>query len=660
MISLRRVKLVVSAGLWAAGAPVRLVRRVTGRSAPRPIVILCYHNITHEQRARFAQQMDELLRCALPVRLDALTDTDRERLRVAVTFDDGFAGVAENALPELASRGIPCTVFVPTGRMGRKPAWAGAAHDPETTYRVMDAEELGRIVSPLVDLGSHGVSHGNMREMDDASVREELERSREDLRAIAGKEPLLFAFPYGAYADHVCAAAKEIGYRHAFTVVPEWRCRLNGSFMLGRTSVCADDGDLEFRLKVRGAYSWMAKVSWLKRRAFRLVGSHPAAIRPAPANASRRRTNPSRNGLPEGFTAEADSVNEHAWHDALRCFKDATIYQTWPYEEVLWGKSRMSHLLLRREGELVAAAQVRVVRAPILNAGIAYIYRGPMWRLGEDAPDQEVVRAMIAALRREYAERRGLLLRIVPNEPASSGAACLEALRCESFHPREGAVAYRTLLMDLTPGVDELRKGMKHAWRNNLNKSERYPFEVTVGTSSADYEVFLNLYRQMHDRKRFVEHVDVEAFGEIQARLPEALKTAVMIARLDGEPVSAGTCSAIGDMGIQIFMANSAKALEVQSAYHVFWQQAQRLREHGCRSYDLGGIDPEKNPGGYRFKSGLCSTDMRYLGEFEASGHALNTAAVRGAERLRAWYRETKARHREAAADKACKELRDA
>jgi lipid II:glycine glycyltransferase (peptidoglycan interpeptide bridge formation enzyme) len=44
------------------------------------------------------------------------------------------------------------------------------------------------------------------------------------------------------------------------------------------------------------------------------------------------------------------------------------------------------------------------------------------------------------------------------------------------------------------------------------------------------------------------------------------------------------------------------------------------LKERGCHWYDLGGIDPENNPGVYHFKCGIAGKtgkDETFIGEFD-------------------------------------------
>ena len=58
---------------------------------------------------------------------------------VAVTFDDAYRSIGEQAAPLLARLGLPATLFVPTGWAGRDApmAWSGidryvgGVHEPE-------------------------------------------------------------------------------------------------------------------------------------------------------------------------------------------------------------------------------------------------------------------------------------------------------------------------------------------------------------------------------------------------------------------------------------------------------------------------------------------------------------------------------------------------
>jgi peptidoglycan/xylan/chitin deacetylase (PgdA/CDA1 family) len=124
---------------------------------------------------------------------------------VAITFDDAFTSVAENALPELARHSLHSTIFVPVGWIGRTPGWVmednepalAAVVNPELTEVVISSEQLNALSASLVSLESHSVTHPSMLKLDTKQARREIEDSRHRLAELSGREILGFSFPTG-------------------------------------------------------------------------------------------------------------------------------------------------------------------------------------------------------------------------------------------------------------------------------------------------------------------------------------------------------------------------------------------------------------------------------------------------------------------------------
>ena len=72
--------------------------------------------------------------------------------------------------------------------------------------------------------------------------------------------------------------------------------------------------------------------------------------------------------LDTGYSSEVDSVDEESWYGLLRQFDDANIYQTWAYGLVRNGRQNISHLLVKEGGKVVAVAQSRIVKTPLIGA----------------------------------------------------------------------------------------------------------------------------------------------------------------------------------------------------------------------------------------------------------------------------------------------------
>src|ERR1039458_9620993 len=97
----RVLKLAISLVVRAWDILVAFALRLVGRRTQPTCVVIYYHAIDSGQRARFARQMDDLVRLAKPVPAGVSSLPDSPAHYCAITFDDGFVSVLENALPEL-------------------------------------------------------------------------------------------------------------------------------------------------------------------------------------------------------------------------------------------------------------------------------------------------------------------------------------------------------------------------------------------------------------------------------------------------------------------------------------------------------------------------------------------------------------------------------
>jgi lipid II:glycine glycyltransferase (peptidoglycan interpeptide bridge formation enzyme) len=55
------------------------------------------------------------------------------------------------------------------------------------------------------------------------------------------------------------------------------------------------------------------------------------------------------------------------------------------------------------------------------------------------------------------------------------------------------------------------------------------------------------------------------------------------------------------------------------------------LKQNGIRYYNLGGINPQTNPGVYHFKKGLSGEDTLYLESFSACENPLSALFAKAA-----------------------------
>jgi peptidoglycan/xylan/chitin deacetylase (PgdA/CDA1 family) len=262
----RLVILLFSAVYFCFAALSRLLRRYLAQQRSGACIVLYYHAVRPEHRHLFARQMDTLLRVATPVRADRQEPLAPGVRSAAVTFDDGYRSVVENALPELEKRGIPCTMFIVTEALGKYPAWLEIPADPVSPEVAMSVDQLRSLRPELVTVGSHTLTHPRLPSLAEDRARCELLESRTKLAELLNRPVNLFSFPYGAFNDSVIQLSRDAGYERVFTTLPTPAFSHPDEFVTGRVSVEPTDWPLEFRLKLLGAYCWLPRAFALKRR----------------------------------------------------------------------------------------------------------------------------------------------------------------------------------------------------------------------------------------------------------------------------------------------------------------------------------------------------------------------------------------------------------
>ena len=231
--------------------------RVFGRKPTAIVVAVHYHHVTAEDRLSFARQMDHLVRWTRPISTKLGEQLGAASHYTIVTADDGWKSFLDNAIPELARRGIPVTIFVISHRLGE-------SIDGISSDRIISEIELRNLANENVTIGSHSATHAVMTSMPEPDAFYELVESRERLSSIIGSPVRIFCFPYGAFSLELAELARTAGYDHVFTTMPS--LVEPSDFMIGRVPVDPSDWRLEFHLKIMGAYRWTCGWIFLKRK----------------------------------------------------------------------------------------------------------------------------------------------------------------------------------------------------------------------------------------------------------------------------------------------------------------------------------------------------------------------------------------------------------
>jgi len=265
----RITKLAISLAYYVCSRTSEAIRRLAKGTSPPTCVVLYYHSVAAEHRARFAAQMDALKRLATPIPAGNEDPLRPGRHYAAVTFDDGFTSVGENAVPELVKRQIPATIFVVSDSLGAIPKWDAMGQEECVTGTLMSLQQLRELPSELITLGSHSLSHPYLPSVTEEQATLEIGESRKRLSGMLSREITLFSFPYGAFNQRLLDICHAAGYRRVFTILPRLAFRSPQEFATDRVKADPTDWPLEFRLKLLGAYRWLPYGFSAKRKLLR-------------------------------------------------------------------------------------------------------------------------------------------------------------------------------------------------------------------------------------------------------------------------------------------------------------------------------------------------------------------------------------------------------
>ncbi len=135
--------------------------------------------------------------------LDALDRGDRLRRSAVITFDDGCEETYTVAWPLLKRYGVPATVFVTPGEIGRP----GFATWPQVEAMANDG----------MTIGSHTMHHSYLPLVAEERLPEELVESKRLIEGHIQRPVHFISYPTGGFTARVQDVVEQAGYRAACT-----------------------------------------------------------------------------------------------------------------------------------------------------------------------------------------------------------------------------------------------------------------------------------------------------------------------------------------------------------------------------------------------------------------------------------------------------------
>lgn len=342
-----------------------------------------------------------------------------------------------------------------------------------------------------------------------------------------------------------------------------------------------------------------------------------------------------------------DNVAE-GWDALAAQFSDICLEQTASYMLGRWSGGRVCGLVLREpaSGEPEALALAVIAAIPLVKAGLAYVKFGPLWRRSDRPARPAVLDAALRAAQQEFAERRGLVLRVMPPADPEFGEDWKHSLADAGFRLNDAPTHPERFLVNLTLSEAEQLASLGKGWRANLRKAS-----PDVSVEEVDpvkrLPTFLGLYGAMTERKGFVDRHRVEQLPAFVTAAAPSLRVRMFLAHAGEQAVAGLLIAGSGDQVFVPFGASGPDALPLRAGYTLRWALINTLRGSGAKWLDLGGHEGDE--GLRNFKTGIVGTrgcTPSIPGEFDHVTSSLSAVATRGIE----WAHRASARLREAIA----------
>jgi lipid II:glycine glycyltransferase (peptidoglycan interpeptide bridge formation enzyme) len=313
------------------------------------------------------------------------------------------------------------------------------------------------------------------------------------------------------------------------------------------------------------------------------------------------------------------------WDDFVINHPNGSILQTTNWARLKnrfgWSSQRV---WMRRDGRLVAGAQVLFRSVAIGIVKMGYIPHGPLVEWGDDEQVEVLFNYIDQAAYKRGAGMLKLEPRIWQDEISSdSWAAVFDRYGCvtspDTIQPP------RTILIDLRPTEDNILAAMKQKTRYNIRLAEKKGVTVREG-SSIDLTAFNRLMQLTGKRDGFGIHQPEYYRAAYELFAPD--HAAIFLAEYEGKPLAGVMVFAWGKTAAYFYGASSDEERQRMPAYAAQWTAIRWAKRRGCRVYDLWGIPDaeeaeleadftERQEGlwpVYRFKRGFGGEIKRTVG----------------------------------------------
>ena len=326
--------------------------------------------------------------------------------------------------------------------------------------------------------------------------------------------------------------------------------------------------------------------------------------------------------LEEQPYTEADAV----WDKFVNSHPNGSVLQTTQWARLKNRFGWTSHRVwLKKEGKIVAGAQILFKTIAMRLARFAYIPHGPLvnWQ------DEEQVAVLLNQIDLAVYKFNAGFVKMEPAlwqtdiHSAQWDDICTQN---DLFRETDDLQPPQTIMIDLTASEEEIMARMKQKTRYNIRLSAKKGVTIRQGDKS-DLKAFTELMKVTGERDGFGVRAP-EYYRDAYLFFEESGDVALFFAEYEQRPLAAVMAFKTNHTAYNLFSASNNEERNRMPNYAVQWAVMQWAKEQGCIHYDLWGVPDVSEEeleaqftnrhdglwGVYRFKRGFGGQICRTVG----------------------------------------------
>ena len=301
---------------------------------------------------------------------------------------------------------------------------------------------------------------------------------------------------------------------------------------------------------------------------------------------------------------------EEDWNHLIKSVSNSYLMQSWGYGET---KQKIEDWKVKRaviEENGIAKAFFQVLKKSIGPFNIYRINRGPL--IINNIKNPISIYNIYKTINREFQLQKYAILFISP--PLENNPQNIAHLISAGFKERN-ASKWKTSIINLNLPEDILRKNLNGKWRNQLKKSEKFAIDILISNSQKEFHWLMKKYKKMMIDLSF-KSVSVEFYDELYNMMQNNFF--IFKACINSEPIASVLIIRHGDSCTYQIGWSNPQGRKSHAHNLLLWKAMSIMKDKGCLSFDVGGINEKHTPGIAKFKTGLGGRQYESIGEWRS------------------------------------------